>query len=379
MPEPFKNLFSPALINALADHLLRAAEGRHPFQREAFVRMACTGLGQLEMKDRSRQITRALTRYLPQDFAAACAILLAALHPEEDAPLSRHVMDERGVRGWAIMPMADFVADNGLHNFDLAMSALAQMTKRFSAEFAVRPFIIHDLERAQAHLRVWARDCNVHVRRLASEGSRPRLPWGIRIASLVDNPRPLLPVLEMLRDDSSEYVRKSVANHLNDIAKDHPHLVTQIAEQWLEDAPPYRVRLMRHACRTLIKQGHEDVLRLFGYSPVVLADLHFTLSASVINIGATVELQMVVSVEHKQALLVDYIVHFCLSSGRTGKKVYKWKMFQLDAGETATLRKRHSFSPVTTRVFYPGLHKIELQVNGRVVAERSFELCVPTL
>lgn len=319
MPEPFKNLFSPALINALADHLLRAAEGRHPFQREAFVRMACTGLGQLEMKDRSRQITRALTRYLPQDFAAACAILLAALHPEEDAPLSMHVMDERGVRGWAIMPMADFVADNGLHNFDLAMSALAQMTKRFSAEFAVRPFIIHDLERAQAHLRVWARDCNAHVRRLASEGSRPRLPWGIRIASLVDNPRPLLPVLEMLRDDSSEY------------------------------------------------------------SPVVLADLHFALSASVINIGATVELQMVVSVEHKQALLVDYIVHFCLSSGRTGKKVYKWKMFQLDAGETATLRKRHSFSPVTTRVFYPGLHKIELQVNGRVVAERSFELCVPTL
>lgn len=377
MPEPFKNIFNANLISSLAQHLSRAAEGRYPFPCEAFVQTASTGLELLEMKDRSRQITRSLIQHLPEDFSAACAIILAALHPEEDAPLSMLIMDERGVRGWAIMPLADFVAVKGLCEFDLAMAVLAQLTKRFSAEFAVRPFIIHDLERAQACLRTWAKDSNVHVRRLSSEGSRPRLPWAMRIAALIENPRPLLPVLELLRDDQSAYVRKSVANHLNDIAKDHPHLVTQVAEQWLKDAPSNRVRLIRHACRTLIKQGHEDVLSLFGYRPATLVDVQFTLSASAISIGGTLELQVVVEAEDEQALLMDYIMHFQLSNGRTGRKVYKWKMFRLRAGETVTLRKSHSFRPITTRAFHPGLHKIELQLNGQVVAEQNFELRMP--
>lgn len=379
MPEPFKNLFNPILINALAQHLARAAAGRYPFSSQKFVRLACAGLDQLEMKDRSRQITRSLTDCLPKDFAVACAILLEALHPEEEAPLSAQVMDKRGVRGWAIMPMADFVAQNGLYEFDLSMHALAQMTKRFTAEFAVRPFIIHDLERAMAYLHAWAADSNLHLRRLASEGSRPRLPWGLRIATLVENPRPLLSVLEMLRDDPSEYVRKSVANHLNDIAKDHPQVVVQVAEQWLPDAPPARARLVRHACRTLIKQGHKNTLELLGYEPATLTQLQFTLSEPSLHVGSTLELQLVLRAERKQALLVDYVMHFRLASGRIGKKVYKWKAFQLAGGERMTLRKTHSFRAIATRRFYPGLHKVELQLNGHIVAQQSFELCVPVL
>lgn len=376
MPEPFKNLFNCVLINALACHLQRAAMDIFDFDREGFVERAASGLESLELKARSRQVTQALCEYLPADFAVACEILLKALHPEEDAPLSEQVMNEYGVRGWAIMPMADFVAHNGLQYFDLSLNTLAQMTKRFSAEFAVRPFIIHDLERAEAYLQKWAGDQNVHVRRLASEGARPRLPWGAQIPALIENPQPTLPVLEVLRDDPSDYVRKSVANHLNDIAKDHPHIVVQVAKRWLEGAPLARQRLIRHACRTLIKQGNVDIMRVLGYSPAQLGNVQFSLSSSTVEIGGVLELQLSVSNAHStQALLLDYIMHFRLANGRLGKKVFKWKSLTLAAGETITLCKQHVFRPITTRTLYPGMHKVQLQLNGLIVAEQSFSLC----
>lgn len=377
MPEPFKNLFSTSLIKALAEHLERAAKG--DFDRKGFIKSASEGLERLELKERSHQITMALNAYLPVDFTLACQLLMKTLHPDEHASLSEQVMDEEGVRGWAIMPMADFVAYNGIEFFDLSMQTLAQMTKRFSAEFAVRPFIIHDLRRAERFLNLWARDQNDHVRRLASEGSRPRLPWGKQIPALIENPQPTLPLLTVLRDDPSEYVRKSVANHLNDIAKDHPGIVVRLAEQWLQEAPPLRQRLVRHACRTLIKRGNADIMRILGYQMPRLARVHFSLSADAVDVGGELELCLVVGSDERrqQTLLLDYVMHFRRANGRVGKKVFKWKNFSLPAGESMTLYKKHAFRPVTTRALYPGLHKIEVQLNGEIVAECSFNLQVP--
>lgn len=377
MPEPFKNVFNTTLIKALADHLERAANG--DFDRSGFIKSACTGLEHLELKERSRQISTALNAYLPADFTLACELLLETLHPDEHAPLSGQVMDGVGMRGWAIMPMADFVASNGIPFFDLSMETLAQMTKRFSAEFAVRPFIIHDLPRAEGFLNLWAHDDNCHVRRLASEGARPRLPWGEQIPALIENPQPTLPVLLALRDDPSEYVRKSVANHLNDIAKDHPGIVIELAEQWLDEAPLPRQRLVRHACRTLIKQGNPDIMRILGYQAPRLTHVHFSLSSETVDIGEALELCLTIrSTEgRQQALLLDYVMHFRRANGGVGKKVFKWKNFSLPAGGTLTLFKKHAFRPVTTRTIYPGLHKVEAQLNGKIVAECSFNLQVP--
>lgn len=378
MPEPFKNKFNPPLIRALAMHLQRCAnEGE--FDSALFIALAERDLHTLELKQRSAQITRALDACLPSDFQRACVVLQQALHPAEHAPLSEQFMDANGVRGWAIMPIADFVALRGLAEFDLAMQMLAQLTKRFTAEFAVRAFIIHDLTRALEHLQAWSRDDNVHVRRLASEGARPRLPWGVQIPALINDPQPLLPILAQLRDDSSDYVRKSVANHLNDIAKDHPQLIVDLAKRWTVDAPPARQRLIRHACRTLVKQGRPDILRVFGLQAAVLEHLEFVLSPQRVSLGDTVglEVKLASTSAQSQDLLLDYIVHFRLANGRVGKKVFKWKRFLLPAGGTITLRKQHAMRPISTRKFYPGEHRVELQLNGEIVAEQCFELQVP--
>ncbi len=270
MPEPFKNLFNPTLITRMGDHLSAADPG---FDRAAFIAAACEGLEALEMKERSAHIQAALDPLLPQDFRAACDVMLASLSPKTDEDWKAEDIETLGICGWAVMPMAEIVAARGLGDFDHAMGVLAEMTKRFTAEFAVRPFLIADPERGLKIARQWAEDDNYHVRRFASEGTRPRLPWGLRLQSFVEDPQPLLPLLTRLRDDPSEYVRRSVANSLNDIAKDHPDLIAGIAADWLQDAPKDRVRLVKHACRTLIKAGHAPTLEALGYGPAEVAGL----------------------------------------------------------------------------------------------------------
>ena len=194
--EPFKNLFSRELIAGMGRELA-AREPR--FDRDGFVAAASAGLEELELKARAAQIAHALERHLPADFADACALMLASLAPVEG--------EGAGLRGWAVMPMADVVAARGLGDFDRAMGVLAEMTKRLSAEFAVRPLILHDPGRALGWLHAWAGNPDEAVRRLASEGSRPRLPWGARLAPFIRDPAPLIPLLTRLRDDPSETVR----------------------------------------------------------------------------------------------------------------------------------------------------------------------------
>ncbi|MEM8813982.1 MAG: DNA alkylation repair protein, partial [Pseudomonadota bacterium] len=262
MPEPFKTFFNPDMIALMGTHLARASD---TFDQGRFVGLATDNLDALELKERSRQIRDALQTCLPSGFRDACSILNAALHPEDDVDLSQTCMDEYGIRGWAVMPMTEFVAENGLDDFDYAMDILKEMTKRFSSEFAVRAFIARDQDKAMTIMTGWTEDANYHVRRLASEGSRPRLPWGGNLAMFISDPEPVIDLLEHLKDDPSDYVRRSVANSLNDIAKDHPDRVAEIAGIWLKHADGNRRRLVRHACRTLVKQGHKPTLDALGF------------------------------------------------------------------------------------------------------------------
>jgi 3-methyladenine DNA glycosylase AlkC len=379
MPEPFKNLFNRPLIDALGKHLKK----RYPaFDKAGFIRMASRRLEDLELKQRSMQITDALERYLPEDFLQAREILLAALHPHDDVDLRELKMDEQGVRGWAVMPMADYIARRGLDHFDASMEALRQMTCRFTAEFAVRHFIRADLPAALRHIRRWAKSPNYHVRRLASEGSRPRLPWGQQLPELIADPRPMLPVLTILRDDPSDYVRRSVANHLNDIAKDHPQLLTEVVQEWYADGSAERQRMLRHACRTLIKKGDAGILSALGYTSA--KNLHKTLHLQQFaiehdrpRIGEHLAMNMVLRSNHHkpQTLVVDYAIYFRRANGEFSTKVFKWKNCRLLPGESLVLAKRHSLKKITTRVYYPGAHKVAVQINGVLMQTINFDLC----
>jgi len=375
MPEPFKNLFNPALIARMGDHLLAA---HADFDRDAFVAAASDGLDRLELKERSAQIQAALDKSLPSDFRTACGVMLASLSPKTDEDWQAEDIETLGISGWAVMPMAEVVAARGLDDFDFAMGVLAEMTKRFTSEFAVRPFLIADPLRGLRIARKWAGDDNYHVRRLASEGTRPRLPWGLRLQSFVQDPKPLLPLLTQLRDDPSEYVRRSVANSLNDIAKDHPDLIAGVAADWLSNAPKDRMRLVKHACRTLIKAGHAPTLAALGYGPAAVDVSPIVLEAPVVNMGGALEFSVTVASHAKtaQPLIIDYVIHHRKANGGTTPKTFKWKVMELGAGKSATLSKKHAIKPITTRVYYAGQHAVEVQINGQSYGEAKFELIV---
>nr|WP_275116098.1 DNA alkylation repair protein [Aliiroseovarius subalbicans] len=275
--------------------------------------------------------------------------------------------------------MGEYVARHGQDHFDLSLQTLAAFTSGFSSEFDVRPFLDADLPRAMGHVTRWAQDENEHLRRLASEGTRPRLPWGMQLKGLIADPAPILPVLDALRDDPSEYVRRSVANNLNDIAKDHPDLVARIAADWLVDASPARVKLVRHACRTLIKVGHPGALAAFGYHPPKLrASLAVTPATARMGDDLCLDLTLAGTNAAPQALVVDYVLHYVRARGKTGPKVFKWTQLELAPDAPRTLTRVHKLREVTTRRHYPGLHRIEAQVNGQVVAEAAFTLLPET-
>lgn len=258
---PLKHLLGPEAVECLARNVSIAFS---EFDAEAFRNAALDELEPLGLLERGQKLARALWQYLPQNFSSATDILLNSLTP----PLTN--TDDVGLAVFFYLPHTCFVAEYGLdaaHNnghdpFEASMKAQYELTKRFSAEFSIRPFVIHAQERTLARLLEWTSDANPHVRRLCSEGTRPRLPWAIRIPAFVENPAPIVPILEKLKDDQNLYVRRSVANHLGDIAKDHPELAYAICERWLVNSSNERKWLIRHALRHPAKKGDKTALKL---------------------------------------------------------------------------------------------------------------------
>lgn len=375
MAEPFKNVFNETMIRLMADHLNKAERS---FPEKAFIDQATENLDTLELKERSNQIASALETVLPEDFTQACNLMLAALAPACTPARPETEMTTQGISGWAIMPMADWIARRGLNHFDQSMETLREFTMRFSSELAIRPFLAQDAEKALKHISNWTRDKNVHVRRLCSEGTRPRLPWGMRLQAFVKDPTPILPILQALKNDPEEYVRRSVANNLNDIAKDHPKLVAGIASDWLTDADHNTKRLVRHACRSLIKQGQQDALDALGYSRAKINFQTLEMLTPHVRLGGSVEFRITMASEspQPQALIIDYIVHHRRANGSTSGKVFKWKNIELPGGQAISLTKTHKVRPVTTRSYHAGRHDVEIQINGQRFGRASFELAL---
>jgi 3-methyladenine DNA glycosylase AlkC len=374
MAEPFKNLLNAGVVQAMGHHLQKASPG---FERARFEAVALDGLDTLELKARAHRLADALAATLPSRFDDAATVLEAALGPAgigDDLGSLR--TSEHGLAGWAVWPMTEYVARHGQADAPRALAALHAMTQRFSAEWAIRPFILNHPGLSFETLARWAGDDSAHVRRLVSEGSRPRLPWGMVLKPLTLDPSPTLPLLARLQDDPSEYVRRSVANHLNDIAKDHPGIVLQWLQQHLPDAPAPRVRLLRHASRSLLKQGDAAVLAAWGLGAAMKGHASLALSPARAAIGGevTLDVQLQSTATTAQRLLVDYAVHHVKANGSTSAKVFKGWTVPLAAGEHRSLVKRHSLKLITTRRYHPGLHRVVLLVNGAELADARFEL-----
>jgi len=372
--EPFKNKLSSTLVRQISTQLSHQLKD---FDCKRFEKSILGTLPELELKQRAQLIANQMHAVLPRAAKKRARIVRALLHPRGTEKGQQS--DSEGITGWGMFPLGMLVGQYGIDDFEQSLLLLKEMTGHFSSEFDVRYYLLHDQQRALDIMAPWAQDPDVHVRRLLSEGTRPRLPWGMQLPQLIADPSPMLPLLLALRDDEDEYVRRSVANHLNDIAKDHPDLVAKLAKDWLSDASPAREKLLRHACRTLIKQGHSATLKAFGYSAPKIEFNTLAIENKQLPFGDALKFSATLSStsRQKQSLVIDYIVHFKKANGTTTGKVFKWKKVTLAAAQTLTIEKAHPIRAITTRRYYAGEQGLSVRINGRDFGQESFQLLIP--
>lgn len=367
MAEALKNRYGPEIPRRIARMIAQV----HPaFPTQDFLRDALDGYEALELMPRGRHIARALRRHLPQEVPAAIDILLASL----DAPRG----DSNGpLASFLFLPHTVYVSEYAIGHFEDAMRAQHALTQRFTAEFSIRPFIEKYPQRTLARLREWTRDPSPHVRRLVSEGTRPRLPWAPRLRALQRDPRPALELLELLKDDPELYVRRSVANHLNDIGKDHPELLNAVAKRWLKDASPERAWIVRHALRSAIKRGNPGALAVSGFGAKAEVSVRkAAVTPQRVTIGGRVGISFELANRKAapQRVLADLRVHYAKAGGKTSAKVFKLKTVELGSRETLAFTRTLSLVDLTTRKHHPGRHRVEVLLNGRAVALGEFLL-----
>jgi len=359
MAEPFKHRFlQRPFFERLADDVEKLVP---TFNRRSFLaRLYDDRWDGLELKGRLRHASEALGTSLPADFRAALAALMAIEHRYE---------------GFDHLLFADFVERFGQDDYEASMAALEVLT-RSSAEFAVRPFLRRYPKMAFARMLAWAGHESEHVRRLASEGCRPRLPWGTALRELKHDPAPILPILERLKDDPSEYVRRSVANNLGDIAKDHPDLAIGIGERWMA-VDRARTALVKHALRDLLKKGNRRALRLFGVGakPAVTIE-RLRIAPRRIPIGGAAALRVTLRSTggRAQRLRLEYAITYARPGGRAGRKVFKLADAGLAAGASLNLTRTLNFANRTIRTHHPGRHTLALVANGQEIGAAAFTL-----
>lgn len=359
MAEPLKENINSQTVEFLADRFASLQRG---FDRRAFTDSVCAQLPGLELKDRINLLADQMATDLGPDYETALDTVV-------------EVAD--GVDGWAAWPLCSFVERHGVDSPIASLEAMPHLTKRWSCEFAIRPFLDAHLELTRDYLRRWALDPDESVRRLPSEGTRPLLPWGPKVVALTEDPEIGLELLRLLRHDESETVRRSVANHLNDVTKNHPDLVVDLLSEWTREDGPVDDRMVRHALRTLVKKGHPGALALLGFTTdPQIADVQFACSPHEISLGDQIELsaELTSTSQQDQLLVIDFVIHHVKASGETSPKVFKWTTERLAPDQTVRLSKRRRIQTASTRRYHAGEHRIDLQVAGRLVATTHFML-----
>ncbi len=368
--EPFKNFINAKVVRALGKQVKSAYPD---FAHKRFEKKCLATLDELELKERAIFIGEALWQELPDDPAQAIEIVRQAILPMPT------LNEGDAFDGWLFFPINSLLSAHGLEAVDASLKLIPEVTKRFTAEFGIRVFLINCLPKILPHLKRWAKDPDPNLRRLVSEGTRPRLPWGEQIAAFVADPSPILPLLELLKDDPSEYVRRSVANNLNDISKDNPELMLDVVENWLQDADKNRRQLLKHACRSLIKQGHPHCLALLGYGKPKLKLAAFAATPNAIKLGEklVLSLELESTAANEQDLIIDYRFHLVKANGQTAPKVFKGNSLALAPKAKKSLKKSFHLKPISTRKYYTGENTIELLINGQSFASVPFHLSVP--
>lgn len=359
MAELLKNtLFTQTTIRKFADKIKNVYQqfDENKFLSKVYVKE----WDEKELKEKMRHLTNCLHATLPEDYEKALTILLK-IAPD--------------IRGFEGICLPDFVEMNGMEYWEKSLSALKEFTKYSSSEFAIRPFIIKDQQKAMAYMLSLSTNDNEHVRRFSSEGCRPRLPWAMALPPLKKDPLPIIPILENLKADESEYVRKSVANNLNDISKDHPDLVLEICRNW-QGFSKHTDWIIKRACRGLLKAGHPKAMILFGYENTNDININkLSINKSSLKIGDDQEFsfELVKTSASKSKLRIEYLIDFVKSNGKLSSKIFMITENEFTKGNQF-IRKKHSFKNLTTRKHYPGIHGLRIIVNGIEKAKTEFLL-----
>ena len=343
------------------------------FDQEGFLSFIIAPLLEQTYTERKETFTTALIRFLPDDYPTAVDIIIKSLPPEYQSDQLEATSNR-----FYISAFTGFISKQGLDHFDLSMEALYKMTKCFTAEWDIRPFILLDSIKSFALLTKWSNDNNPHIRRLVSEGSRPNLPWGKKLKFVDEDPSgTTLPLLAKLQNDPVEYVRRSVANHLNDLAKNNADLVVKYLSDWKkQNYTKDKERMINHALRTLIKNGHKGALALIGYDDDFDISLAFTKHDTTVAWGEKYEFEFTIKNNRpfEKPLIIDYILGFQKKDGSVKPKVFKLKKIILKDNETLKIQKSQSFKEISTRTYYPGKHQVSIQVNGKTLGTIEFDL-----
>ena len=358
--EPLKEMFNRAFFQKVAGEFKAVYPS---FEKDKFLAEIMNGLQDLSLNQRMRRASEVLNTFLPADFSKTADILMKVI--------------EKCPRGYTSLLFPDYVSQYGHQHFELSMNALKHFTTFGSSEFAIREFLKRDFKRTIKVMEQWAADADPHVRRLASEGSRPRLPWSFKLDEVIKHPESTSVILNKLKADPELYVRKSVANHLNDLSKDNPDYMLRVLKGW-DSSNPSTAWIIRHASRSLIKKGNANSLSVFNYekNPAVAVN-KMTLNKKV-KLGDELVFSFDLSSKKKksQKLVVDYIIHYCKKGGGLSPKVFKLKDLTLEGGTKQSISKKQRLQDFTTRKHYPGRHQLQLQVNGKIVYTGYFHLTV---
>lgn len=358
-----ENAFKHMINARVAKSMSSAFKAAYPDFNSKRFEMLIPKLDALELKARSVLLKDGLKVELPESFPAAAKIISKVLRSDR-------------LSGFQLWPVSEYIGECGLNDYEIAFDLMKELTPRFTSEFAIRPFLLRDHKQCLKILSKWTSDSNEHVRRWLSEGTRPILPWGGKVPAFIQDPTLTLPILEKLKFDEALYVRKSVANHLNDISKNHPELVVKILRQWIKDSPQEQLPkiewIKRHALRVLIKKAHPGALKLMGVGDKSeLKTGKLKLSAEVFKLGQVLEFELTVTSTAKknQKLIVDYLIYFIKANGSLSPKVFKLKSLEIAPGEKIIISKRHPLKKITTMTFYKGKHEVSVQINGKIYAK----------
>jgi len=360
-----KDIYSPAFYNRFADTVKRAIPD---FDKEGFMlKVLGDDFAAKEWKDRMKHTTRVFHDFLSADFPEAAKLI--------EKVISQLRNDSIGEDSLAYIFFPDYVETYGLEDYDEAVKALEFITQFISCEFAVRPFILKYGNRMIEQMVIWSTHESARVRRLSSEGSRPRLPWAMALPVLKKDPSSILPILENLKKDPSESVRRSVANSINDIAKDNPDIVIALASRW-KGVSPETDAIIKHGCRTLLKQGHTEILKQYGLDAENIIVSDFEVLTPNVKIGDSVEFSFSITNNNTESRTVrlEYGIYYMKSKGHLAKKVFKISEKVFGAGAIATISRKQSFRLITTRKFYTGEHQVSIIVNGEEKGIQSFTI-----